>query len=162
MRKTSPTKINIWLIIGILIGGLSFITGIIITILLFKKKCKEKNYEFPCTDGIDKKKKVKEQADNFLNELKLKIYNKNIIEFEPKCNICNKDFIDNLSRVVTTNCGHTLHKHCLSNHIYKDLNLNCPICCRNLLESNSNLSNPTIYQNNTNNSTDFVGKNLNI
>ena len=68
-------------------------------------------------------------ADILLEGLKLKIYNKNINKDCSKCNICNKNFIDNLTRIITTSCGHSFHKPCFKNHIYKDLICpKCPIC----------------------------------
>ena len=62
--------------------------------------------------------KNKKLANNLLKEIKLEIYDKNIINCT-KCTICKEDFIDKLSRVVITKCGHIFHKHCLQNHIYK-------------------------------------------
>ena len=86
--------------------------------------------------------------------------------------ICNKDFVDNLSRVITTNCGHTFHMEpCFKNHMYANLKYpECPICKSYLLDTSNteikaNLSNPTIYENNTDqtNSSNFIEiKDINI
>ena len=148
----SSSSKNLGLIIVIIIGVIVFIIGIIITIILINKKMKKENYD-ESSSIVDKMKKNKTLADNLLKELKIEIYSKNIIKDYSKCIICNKDFVDNLSRVITIKCGHTFHQPCFKNHIYANLiDQKCPICSRFLFEYNSevkiNLSNPTTLSDN--------------
>ena len=143
----SPSSTSIGLIIGIVIGGIAFIAGIIIAVILFGRipPALIPNPD----DDFKKLKRNKILADNLLKKLKIKIYYKNKIKDCPKCIICNQDSINNLSRIITTNCGHTFHQPCFKDHLYANLNCpKCPICFNFLLESNSevnaNISNPTI------------------
>ena len=70
-----------------------------------------------------------------MKELNVKLYDKNIIKDCLKCTICDKDFIDNLSLVITSKCGHTFHEKCFKNYIYKDIICpKCPICNSLLLK----------------------------
>ena len=107
----------------------------------FVKKLKKSditNFKYTNNENIDKMKKNKKLADQIFNEIKIQIYYKNIFKDCPKCEKCNKNFIDNLDRVITTNCGHIFHYQCFKNHILTNLICpKCPICDSFLLEFNS-------------------------
>ena len=152
--KSSSNSKSMGIITGIIIGVFVLITGIIISVILIKNKFKKKSLESPYSADDFDARKNKTLGDNLLKELKLKIYDKNIIKNCPKCNICNKDFVDNLSRVITTKCGHTFHQPCFKHHIYANLICpKCPICDNYFLESNNekkiNISNSNKYENYT-------------
>ena len=168
-EHTSSSSVK--LIIGIIIGIIVFIIAIIITLILVLKKQKKEIVDNTCyVDDVNIMKENKKLSDKLLKEFELKLYNNNIIKNCPKCIICNKDFINNLSRIITINCGHSFHKPCFKNHIYKNINCpNCPICSRNLLGTNdemkTNISNPSISENNRDqiNLTNLTeNKNLNL
>ena len=153
--QSSSHKNSFGLIIGIVFGGIAFITGIIITIIFIRKKPPKPPNLNPNPEVVlNILKKNKELADNLLKELKIEIYSKNKNKDYPKCIICYKDFYDNLSRIITTNCGHIFHKSCFQNHLYTNLICpKCPICNNFLLESNTginrdNINHHTISENN--------------
>lgn len=53
------------------------------------------------------------------------------------CIICEKKFINNYSRIITTECGHTFHYICFKNWVYKYIMCpKCPKCNSNLLKNN--------------------------
>ena len=86
----------------------------------------------------------KEKADNLLKEYIL--YDKNLINNCPKCTICEKDFIDYSTIVITTKCNHTFHHICFKNIIYTNIICpKCPKCNKSLFDSDNELH----TQNNT-------------
>ena len=56
-------------------------------------------------DDLNKMKNNKKLAHDLLKELKIKKYSKNIIKSFPKCIIFKKNFIINLSKVISIQCG---------------------------------------------------------
>ena len=146
----TPSHNNIGLIIGI-IGGIVFLIGIIIIIICIKKYKGKKDIN-ENNNIIINPENLKELINQKINKIKLdklfknelfsKIYNKNnIINNNYKCTICNEDFIENLSIVLTLKCGHTFHQICIKNWAYKNLICpKCPICNDFILGTNNQIS----------------------
>ena len=64
-----------------------------------------------------------------MNQLLKYIKKNNSINKCYNCGICKENFIENLSRVITIQCGHTFCQTCLRNLFYKNLICpKCPIC----------------------------------
>ena len=131
-QTTVPNKISssssiIGLII-VIIGGIVMVIMIIITVILVRKKCNEVPPP-PSSKGPDLENN-RILIGKLLKELKINIYDKNIMKDSPKCNICKKKFIDNFDRIITLNCGHIFHKEpCFNNYIYKEIEEpKCPNC----------------------------------
>ena len=157
---STSSSSNKGLIIGLLMGGIAFITGIIISIILFKKqnsknrikKNKKLNDIMKTINELKIMELNKEKADNLIKELNsyVKSYNKNLIKNCSKCIICDEDFIDKSSIVITTKCGHTFHRTCINNYIKKNYESpKCPICKILFLglESNFPISSMFTYSN---------------
>ena len=150
------------LLIFICIGGILILITIIVIIILHIKKRIKKNkpinnssygIEINNTNYLKIMKLNQEKIDNlFKIEFISKIYNNNIIKDCNKCKICEKDFLDNSSIIITTKCGHTFHENCFKNLIYKNIiSPKCPIC-KNLILGSQNdnkiekLSTPTLFE----------------
>ena len=131
------TSKNMGLIIGIIIGGVAFITVIIITIILIKKKSENEISMNWNHYNKEKDEKRKEKAKNFLDKLKLNIYDKELNKDCPKCILCQRDFIPN-NLIIITECSHIFHENCFHNYILTYLSLNCPNCKKDLISNSDN------------------------
>ena len=128
---------NMGLIIGIIIGGVAFITVIIITIILLKKKSENEITIINWNNNAEKDVKRKEKAKNFLDKLKINIYDKESNKDCPKCILCQRDFIPN-NLIIITECSHIFHEKCFHNYILTYLSLNCPNCKKDLISNSEN------------------------
>ncbi len=64
----------------------------------------------------------------FQNDLKLIIYNNDMIKYGEECTICLENFIVNKVRVCLTPCHHIFHFSCLKQYIFKSNDTHCPNC----------------------------------
>ena len=64
----------------------------------------------------------------FQNDLKVQIYNENMIKFCNECTICLEQFIVNKIRICFTPCNHIFHFSCLKEYIIKSNDTHCPNC----------------------------------
>ena len=64
----------------------------------------------------------------FQNDLKLIIYNNDMIKYGEECTICLENFIVNKVRVCLTPCHHIFHFSCLKQYILKSNDTHCPNC----------------------------------
>ena len=64
----------------------------------------------------------------FKNDLKLIIYNNDMIKYGEECTICLENFIVNKVRVCLTPCHHIFHFSCLKQYIFKSNDTHCPNC----------------------------------
>lgn len=167
LKPKSSSSSNTGLIIGLLVGGIALISGIILAVVLITKNIKRNkgnnilNNSSINSNNIDistkkysKYNDIKNtntnKMDNLLKtELLPKKYHKNTVNNDEynKCTICQEDFIDNNSIIITTKCGHTFHHTCFKNWAYN--NIICPKCpnCNDLIlgpESNIDLENFSI------------------
>lgn len=144
--KSSNSKMG--LLIGVAIGGVAFIVGIIITVILFKKISNIKSkgnisYNDDNSDIKIMRENIK-KAEKLFGELEIKAFNEEIIKDCPKCNICKEDFKQNYI-VITTKCEHTFHQKCFQNLVFKDiLRPICPTCKSFIFDTDNEIDKKTL------------------
>ena len=87
--------------------------------------------------NTEKDEKRKEKAKNFLEKLKIQIYDKESNKDCSKCILCKRDFNHN-SIIIITECNHIFHENCFHNYILTYFNLNCPNCKKDLISNSDN------------------------
>ena len=164
--EKNSNKKNRDLFLGITIGsvGLLIIVIIIACIIRFyRNKANSSVIIIPPPTNkqntLQQKINSNKKEMNHLLETELiptKYYKKNIINDCYKCTICQEEFKENKSIIITTKCGHSFHLKCFK--IFADKNIlfpRCPNCNHPILENQNNnqinLTNLSLAQSNTNN-----------
>ena len=174
IRSQKSNSNNIFKILFIIIISATVVFLITLIILLIRRyACKNQiklNSGLNINNSINKndkeisisdiKKRNKEIIRNlYKNELSPKIfYDKNFIKEIDKCTICQENFREGTSFIVTTKCCHYFHFNCLKNFIHKNIiSPKCPNCNEPILKDENifnknylNATNPSsIYASNS-------------
>ena len=128
---SSPKCKKSWRIFGICL----FIFIIIIFLLILicniinwiKTTRISNNSSYSINDNNNNKDLLKKHY-LFKNDLKLIIYNNDMIKYGEECTICLENFIVNKVRVCLTPCHHIFHFSCLKQYILKSNDTHCPNC----------------------------------
>ena len=148
----------IYIIVIIICAFLFLLIIILIILYIFLKRKMENEYRQNIdNERIEKEKKIennKKIIDKLLeNELKEKIYNKDLIINDCEtCSICLENFECEKSQISITPCKHIFHFNCIKKWILDNvLNPKCPNCNFNLLENQTEVLNINKKENNENN-----------
>ena len=158
-------------IIFIIIIGIIALLIILLIIFLIIKKYKVNKAKKKIVDVLKNKKEfsfkgiksINKDKMSYLynNELSQKLYYKRDDKNNCyKCTICQEDFKEGISSVITTKCNHKFHFICFKKYVEKNIIFpKCPNCNMPILNDENNLNKNLTNITNTNNSSVFESNN---